>query len=106
MSPSVKDRSQVYYLSPSVRDRSQVYYLSRSVKERSQVYYLSPSVKERRNIVDPGQMTGLLIIYMYTHKPRSKGRAYDLKNQSQETGDITSILHFRYKIWEEGKTTK
>ena len=55
------------------------------------MYYLSPSVKDRRNIVDLGQRTGLLVIYMYANKPRSKDRAYDLKKQSPKTGDNTSI---------------
>ena len=60
-------------------------------KGQKKVYYLRQSVRDRRNIVDPGQRTGLLIIYMYPYKPRSKDRAYDLKNQSQKTGDNTSI---------------
>ena len=46
-------------------------------------YYLSPSVRDR-NTADPGQRTGLLIIHMYTNKPRSKDRAYNLKNQLHE----------------------
>ena len=29
---------------------------------------------------------------MYTNKPRSKDRAYNLKNQSHKTGDNTSIF--------------
>ena len=34
---------------------------------------------------------GLLIFYMYTNQPRSKDRAYNLKNQLYKTGSIISI---------------
>ena len=51
-----------------------------------QVERTEESVRDKGNIVDPGQRTGLLIICMCINKPRSKDRAYDLKNQSHKTG--------------------
>ena len=41
--------------------------------------------------MSPGQRTGLLIIHMYTNKPRSKDRVYNVENQSHKTGDNTGI---------------
>ena len=40
---------------------------------------LSEPKYKGQDTVDPGQRTGLLIICMYTNKPRSKDRAYDSK---------------------------
>ena len=49
------------------------------------------SVRDK-DTVRPGSKTGLLIhICMCTNRPRSRDRAYDLKNQSHKTGDNMSI---------------
>ena len=60
-------------------------------KGQKQSVLSEPKCKGQEKYCRPGSKTGLLIICMYTNKPRSKDRAYDLKNQSHKTGDNTSI---------------
>ena len=73
------------------KEKRKAYYLSPSEKDEGKFIIKSPSKRDRRNTVNPGQKTGLLTICMYTNKPGSKERAYDLGNQSHRTGDNTSI---------------
>ena len=72
----------------SVRDKKSVL-RAQSVRDRKNVLR-AQSVRDKE-IVRPGSKDRIIDICMWKDKPRSKDRAYDLKNQSNETGNKMSI---------------
>ena len=86
-----KGQEQGILLEPMCKGQRKIVLFKPKCKGQRKGILLEPKCKGQENIVDPGQRTGLLIIWMYTNKPRSKNRVYDLKNQSHETGNNRSI---------------